>query len=63
MAGHQLQMIVFGILSAFLWDDTDRDQLSEITRIMVDASTVDSIFILKTLIDKFAKSKPQKCRN
>ena len=25
--------------------------------------TVDSIFILKTLIDKFVKSKPQKCRN
>ena len=26
-------------------------------------SLVDSIFILKTLIDKFVKSKPQKCRN
>ena len=26
-------------------------------------STVDSIFILKTLIDKFVKSKPQKRRN
>ena len=25
--------------------------------------TVDSIFILKTLIDKFVKSKPQKRRN
>ena len=36
MAGHQLQMIVFGILGAFLWDDTDQDRLSQITCIMVD---------------------------
>lgn len=26
IAGHQLQMIVFGILGAFLWDDMDQDQ-------------------------------------